>query len=268
MRKEKVRLGMNIVVLVKQVPDTDFEQDLDATDFTVARGSIDAVVNWVDEQAIEAGLRLKEAHGGVVTIVSMGPERASESIRKALNMGADKGYLISDPALHGSCVIQTAKVIAKALSTFEWDIVLAGGESTDARLAVLPALLADLTGATQLTQGKKITVDGTTVTVERATDAGYAVVEGSTPAVVSLLEGTNEARYPSFKGIMAGKSKKIDMVSLADLGISPDEVGLAHATTAVVGFEKKPPRQAGQAVKDEGDGGVKIADFLAAQKLL
>jgi electron transfer flavoprotein beta subunit len=259
---------MNIVVLVKQVPDTYAERDLSATDYTLVRDSVDAVINEVDEQAIEAGLRLKEAHGGVVTILSMGPDRATETIRKGLNMGADKGYLISDPALHGACAIQTAKVIGKALSTFEWDIVLAGGESTDARLAVLPALLAEVTGASQLTQGKKITVEGTTVTVERVNDTGFSVIEGSTPAVVSLLEGTNEARYPSFKGIMAGKNKKIESVSLADLGISPDEVGLAHATTAVVAFEKRPPRQSGQAVKDEGDGGIKIADYLAAQKLL
>lgn len=259
---------MNIVVLVKQVPDTYAERDLNPTDNTLNRDTVDAVINEVDEQGIEAALRLKEANGGTVVIMSMGPDRASETIRKGLNMGADSGYLIADPALHGACAVQTAQVIGKALSTLEWDLVLTGGESTDARLAVLPAMLAEVLGRPQLTQGKKITVEGGTVTVERASDNGHLVLEAQTPAIVSLLENTNEARYPSFKGIMAGKSKPIQTVSLADLGISADEVGLANATTAVVGFEKRPARQGGQAVKDEGDGGVKIADFLAAQKLL
>jgi electron transfer flavoprotein beta subunit len=259
---------MNIVVLVKQVPDTWAERSLRSSDNTLDRDSVDAVINEVDEQAIEAGLRLKEAHGGEVTILSMGPDRATESIRKALSMGADKGYLISDPALHGACVMQTTQVIAKALGTLEWDIVLTGGESTDARLAILPALLAEATGAAQLTQGRKITVEGSTVSIERVNETGYAVVEGSTPAVVSLLEGTNEARYPSFKGIMAAKKKPLTTVSLGDLGINADDMGLANATTTVVSFENRPPRQSGQAVKDEGDGGIKIADFLSAAKLL
>ncbi len=259
---------MNIVVLVKQVPDTWAERSLKPSDNTLDRESVDAVINEVDEQAIEAGLRLQEANGGEVTVVSMGPDRASESIRKALSMGADKGLLISDPALHGSCVMQTAKVLAAALGTLEWDIVLTGGESTDARLAVLPALLAEATGAAQLTQGRKISYEGGTFSVERVNEAGYAVVQSDGKAIVSLLEGTNEARYPSFKGIMAAKKKPLQTISLGDLGISADEVGLDNATTAVTGFENRPPRQSGAAVKDEGDGGVKIADFLASRKLL
>lgn len=259
---------MNIVVLVKQVPDTWAERSLKSSDNTLDRESVDAVINEVDEQAIEAGLRLKEAHGGEVTVISMGPERASESIRKALSMGADKGYLIADAALHGACVMQTATVIAKALGTMQWDIVLTGGESTDARLAVLPALLAEATGAAQLTQARKVSAEGSTISVERVNEAGYSVIQASTPVVVSVLEGTNEARYPSFKGIMAAKKKPLETVNLGDLGVSADEVGLAHATTAVTSFENRPPRKAGAAVKDEGDGGVKIADFLASRKLL
>src|ERR1700748_678221 len=154
---------MNIVVLVKQVPDTEGDRKLDQQDFTVARASVDVVINYIDEFAIEEGLRLKEAHGGEVTILTVGPERATESIRKALSMGADKAVHVTDEALHGSDAIVTAKVIAKALGTIEWEVAIAGSEAPDARGAVVPALLAELLGAPQLTLARKVTVDGSTV---------------------------------------------------------------------------------------------------------
>ena len=156
---------MNIVVLMKQVPDTYAERKLSATDNTLDRDASDAVINEIDEYAIEEGLRIKEAHGGEVTILTMGPERATESIRKALSMGADKGVHVVDPALHGSCVITTAKVLAKALGTLEYDLVIGGFEATDSRLSVLPALVAEATGLPQLSGARKVTVDGSSVTV-------------------------------------------------------------------------------------------------------
>ncbi len=259
---------MNIVVLVKQVPDTSAERKLNPSDNTLDRDSVDAVINEIDEYAIEQGLLFKEAHGGEVTILTVGPERATESIRKALSMGADKAVHVSDPALHGSCAIQTAKVIAKALGTVEWDVVVAGCEATDTRLSVVPALLAEALGVPQLSQARKATIDGATATIERLSSTGYDVVEASIPAVISVVEKINEPRYPSFKGIMAAKSKPIQTLTTADLGIGADEVGLANATSQVVSFEVAPPRQAGQVVKDEGTGGVKIADFLASKKLI
>jgi electron transfer flavoprotein beta subunit len=259
---------MNIVVLVKQVPDTAAERRLDPADNTLDRASGDAVINEVDEYAIEEGLLLKEAHGGEVTIMTVGPERATESIRKALSMGADKAVHVSDPAIHGSDAIQTAKVIAKALGTLEWDLVIAGSEATDTRVSVVPALVAEALGVTQLSQARKVTVDGPNVTIERLSDTGYDIVQGATPAVISVIEKINEPRYPSFKGIMAAKSKPVQTLTTADLGLGADEVGLANAATQVLSFEVAPPRQAGQIVKDEGDGGTKIAEFLASKKLV
>jgi electron transfer flavoprotein beta subunit len=259
---------MNIVVLVKQVPDTWAERKLTDSDKTLDRASVDAVMNEIDEYAVEEGLRLKEAHGGEVTILTMGPAKATETIRKALSMGADKAVHVSDDALAGSCAIQTAQALAAALGTLQWDLVVAGSESTDARMSVIPALLSEALGVPQLTGARKVTVEDTTVTIERQREDGYDVVQGSAPAVVSVVEKINEPRYPSFKGIMAAKSKPVTTMSVADLGLDAASVGLANATSEVVDFTLRPPRQAGQIVKDEGDGGNKLAEFLAAQKFI
>jgi electron transfer flavoprotein beta subunit len=258
---------VKIVVLMKQVPDTEGDRKL-ASDNTVDRAAVDPVINYIDEFAIEEGLRLKEAHDGEVTILTMGPERATESIRKALSMGADKAVHISDEALHGSDAVATAKTLAKALEGMEWDLAIAGSEATDARGAVVPAMLAELLGRPQLTQARKVTVEGSTVTIERVTDTGYERVEGSTPAVISVVEKINDPRYPSFKGIMAAKSKPVEVKSLADIGLDGAEVGLGNAWSSVESYENAPPRAAGQTVKDEGNGGAAIADFLASKKLI
>ncbi len=259
---------MNIVVLVKQVPDTEGDRKLDPSDNTVDRGAVDPVINYIDEFAIEEGLRLKEAHDGEVTILTVGPDRATESIRKALSMGADKAIHVLDDAIHGSDAVATAKILAKALGTVEWDVAIAGSEATDARGAVVPAMLAEVLDVPQLTQARKVTVDGSTVTIERITDTGYETVEGSTPAVISVVEKINDPRYPSFKGIMAAKNKPVQVLDLAGLGLDAGEVGLANSSTEVLSFENAPPREAGQSVKDEGNGGVAIADFLASKKLI
>ena len=258
---------MNIVVLMKQVPDTEGDRKL-AGDNTVDRNAVDPVINYIDEFAIEEGLRLKEAHDGEVTILTVGPDKATESIRKALSMGADKAVHISDEALHGSDAVATAKTLAKALGTIEWDVAIAGSEATDARGAVVPAMLAELLGVPQLTQARKVTIDGSKVSIERVTDTGYEVVEGSTPAVISVVEKINDPRYPSFKGIMAAKSKPVTTLTLADLGLAENEVGLAAATTTVESFELAPPRAAGVVVKDDGNGGAAIAEYLASKKLI
>ena len=259
---------MNIVVLVKQVPDTSAERRLNPADNTLDRASVDAVINEIDEFAIEEGLRLKEAHGGEVTILTVGPERATESIRKALSMGADKAVHVSDPAIHGSDAIQTAKIIAKALGTLEYDVVIAGSEATDTRVSVVPALIAEALSVPQLSHARKVTIEGSTLTIERLSESGYDVVQAPLPAVISVVEKINEPRYPSFKGIMAAKKKPVETLSLADIGIDPGQVGLEAAATEVVSFANRPPRQAGTIVKDEGDGGAKAAEFLASQKFI
>jgi electron transfer flavoprotein beta subunit len=259
---------MNIVVLVKQVPDTWAERKLDAADKTLDRASVDVVLNEIDEYAVEEALQIQEREGGEVTIVSMAPDRGVETIRKALSMGADKAVHLVDDALKGSDAVQTSYALAKVLGTLEYDLVICGSEATDSRMAVMGALLAERLGVPQLTGARKVTVEGGTVRVERQTENGYDVVEAPTPAVVSVVEKINEPRYPSFKGIMAAKKKPLTTLTLADAGIEAEQVGLAAAPSQVVEFANKPPRQAGEKVTDEGDGGAKIAEFLAAQKLV
>jgi len=259
---------VNIVVLVKQVPDTWAERKLRDTDKTLDRASVDVVMNEIDEYAVEEALRLKESTGGEVTILTMGPERAVETIRKALSMGADKAVHITDEALAGSDALQTSYALAQVLATLEYDLVIAGSEATDSRMAIMTALLAERTGRPQLSGARKVTAEGGTVRIERQTEGGYDVVEAQTPALVSVVEKINEPRYPSFKGIMAAKKKPLTTLTVADAGIDPGQVGLASAPSQVVSFANKPPRSAGEIVKDEGDGAVKIADFLASQKLV
>jgi electron transfer flavoprotein beta subunit len=259
---------MNIVVLVKQVPDSGAERTLHPTDQTVDRGGANNVINEMDEYAIEEALKLQEAHGGEVTVLTVGPEQATEAIRKSLQMGPDKAVHVVDDALHGSCAPATSKVLAAALRTLNPDLILSGAESTDGRVQVMPHMIAERLGIAALTGARKLTVDGTALTVERQTDEGYEVVTAATPAIVSVWDTINEPRYPSLKGIMAAKKKPIQTLSLADLGIAADEVGFAGATSKVVESAKRPPRQAGTKVTDEGDGGAKLVEFLAAEKFV
>jgi electron transfer flavoprotein beta subunit len=260
--------AMNIVVCVKQVPDTWAEKRLSAEDKTVDREGVDGVMNELDEYAVEEALRIKEASGGEVTVLTMGPDKSVETIRKALSMGADKAVHLVDPGLHASDALATSYAMAKALGTIEHDLVILGVESTDARMSVLPAMLAERLGASQLTFARKVEVGSGTVKIERQTDTGYDVVEAPTPAVVSVVEKINEPRYPSFKGIMAAKKKPLTTLSLADAGIEADKVGSDGSATEVAEFSPRPPKQAGQIVKDEGDGGTKLAEFLASQKFI
>ena len=259
---------MNIVVCVKQVPDTAVERTLRAGDGTLDRETPDGLINELDEYAIEEGLKIAEAHGGEVTILSMGPGKAAESIRKALSMGADKAVHVSDEAIAGSDALATSLVLAQVLQQTGFDLVILGSESTDARTGVVPAMLAERLGVPQLTLASQVDVDGQSVTVRRVTDEGYATVTGQLPAVVSVVEKINEPRYPSFKGIMAAKKKPVQTLALADLSIGADAAGLAGSWTAVSDFAAKPPRAAGTVVKDEGDGGAKAAAFLAERKFI
>ena len=265
---------MNIVVLVKQVPDTWAERKLQDSDKTLDRASVDVVMNEIDEYAVEEALKIKEATGddSEVTVLTMGPDRAVETIRKALSMGVDKAVHLSDEALHGSCAIQTSYALAKVLETLDYDLVICGSESTDARLSIMAALLAERLGKPQLSGARKVTVtwEGTagSVRIERQNENGYDVVEAAMPAIISVVEKINEPRYPSFKGIMAAKKKPLTTLTIADAGIEADKVGLTNATSSVESFSNRPPRQAGQIVKDEGDGGAKVAEFLASQKFI
>jgi electron transfer flavoprotein beta subunit len=259
---------MNIVVLVKQVPDTWSERTLRPADNTLDRDAADGVPNELDEYAIEEGLRLAEAQGGEVTILSMGPEKATEVIRKALSMGADKAVHVSDEALRGSDGLVTSAVLAAVLGRTGFDLVILGSESTDARMGTMAAMLAERLGVPQMSFASKVETDGSKITIHRQADYGYDTVEGALPAVVSVVEKINEPRYPSFKGIMAAKKKPVETLTLADLGMDSSQAGLAASATEVVSFAKRPPRAAGTIVTDDGDGGVKAAEFLAARKFI
>src|ERR1700744_3875440 len=258
---------MNIVVCVKQVPDTAVERTLTA-EGTLDRASPDGLINELDEYAIEEGLKIAEAHGGEVTILSMGPEKAAESIRKALSMGADKAVHVTDDGLAGSDALATSLALAEALKAVGFDLAIFGSESTDARTGVVPAMVAERLGGPQLTLASKVDISGSDVTIRRVTDDGDAVVTGSLRALVAVVEKVNEPRYPTFKGIMAAKKKPVQVLTLGELSAAAGSVGLANAATWVEDFAARPPRSAGVVVKDEGDGGVKAAGFLAERKFI
>jgi electron transfer flavoprotein beta subunit len=259
---------MNIVVLVKQVPDSGSERKLDPTDNTVARASADNVINEMDEYAIEEALLVRDREGGEVTVLTVGPDSATDAIRKALSMGADKAVHVVDDALHGSDALQTSAVLAAALQQLDYDLILCGAESTDGQVSVMPALLAERLGIPQLSGARKLTVEGGVARVERQTDGGFWALEAPLPAIVSTWDTINEPRYPSFKGIMAAKKKPVQELDLDDLDIDADEVGLAGAWTLVDAVAARPARTQGTIVTDEGDGGKQLAAFLATQKFI
>ena len=264
---------MKIVVCVKQVPDTAAERKLKPADSTLDRASVDGLINELDEYAIEEGLLIAEAQreagqDAEVTILTMGPEKAADSIRKALSMGADQAVHLLDDGLAGSDALSTSYALAQVLKQTGFDLVICGSESTDARMGVMASMLAERLGVPQVSLASKVEIDGSAIRIRRVSEDGYFEVESTLPAVVSVVEKINEPRYPSFKGIMAAKKKPVEKLSVADIGIDPGQVGLASAATEVVSFASRPPRQAGTVVKDEGDGGVKAAEFLAAQKFI
>ena len=259
---------MKIVVCIKQVPDSWADKKLAPADSTLDRASADRVLNELDEYAVEAALQLAETHGGDVTVLTMGPDEASEAIRRALSMGADAGIHLVDDALHGTDAIGTSYALATILAAREFDLVIFGSESTDARMSVVPAMVAERLGLPQLTFAGKVEVDGTTARIQRVTDYGYDEVEATLPAVVSVVEKANEPRYPSFKGIMAAKKKPVETLSLADAGLDVGQVGLGQSWSLVDSFAARPPREKGTVVDDGGNGGVAIAEYLSSQKFI
>ncbi len=259
---------MKIVVCVKHVPDAQGDRGF-TEDATVDRQGVDGILSELDEYAVEEALTLAESiEDSTVTVLTMGPDDANDALRKALQMGADAGVHVLDDALAGSDALATSKVLAAALGTLEYDLVLTGMASTDALMSVVPSMLAVRLGLPQLTLAGSLEVDGSTVRIERDGDAATEVIEASLPALVSVTDQINEPRYPSFKGIMAAKKKPITTLSLADLGLDAADVGLSAAWTTVSSITARPPRQAGEQITDEGEGGTKLVEFLAGAKLV
>jgi len=259
---------MNVVVCVKQIPDPAAPQSLDpATRTLVREGKL--ILDDSDAYGVEMGLQLAEqAGGGEVTLVSMAPNGETSGLRTALAMGAAKAILVSDDALKGSDALATAKVLAKAVARAEPDLVIAATESTDGYTGTMPVQLAELLGMPSVTFAKKVAVADGTVRVERQTEAGYDEVESPLPAVVTVTAGVVEPRYPSFKGIMAAKSKPVDQVTVADLGIDAGQVGLAGAGQEVLDVAAAEERTKGDVVVDEGDGYEHVVRFLEKLKIV
>lgn len=263
---------MKIAVCIKQVPDSWAEKKM--VNGRLDRDNVDAVLNDLDEYAVEEALAIAEAHGGnegdgaahSVTVISMGPDRATEALRKALSMGANDAILITDPSLAGADALATSMVLAKVIADGGYDLVLCGTESTDARMSVVPAMISARLGWAQMTFANKVTVDpaSSTLTITRVTEAGVDQIKSSFPAVISVVEKINEPRYPSFKGIMAAKKKTIENKDCAAIGVS-----VSGAWSEVVDATPRPARAAGIKVTDDnGSAAAELVNFLAEKKLI
>ncbi|WGP13607.1 electron transfer flavoprotein subunit beta/FixA family protein [Streptomyces sp. SH5] len=261
-------MSLRIVVCVKYVPDATGDRRF-ADDLTLDREDVDGLLSELDEYAVEQALQIAdEADDAEVTVVTVGPEDAKDALRKALSMGADKAVHVEDDDLHGTDVMGTSLVLAKAVERTGYDLVICGMASTDGVMGVLPALLAERLGVPQVTLLSEVAVNGGVVSGRRDGDTATEQLEASLPAVVSVTDQSGEARYPSFKGIMAAKKKPVESLDLEDLELDADEVGLAGAWTAVDSATERPARTAGTIVKDEGEGGRQLAEFLAGQKFI
>ena len=263
---------MRIICPVKRVPDTAAEKHVDPEDHTVDRERSDPVLNANDEWAIEEALRISERTPGTEIIaLCMGPDAAQTTIRKALSYGLDGAIQVTDPALGGSDAAATAKVLAAALDGEDFDLVIMGNQSSDARTMLVPAMLAEYLGVPALTYVKHLEIEGEVFTAQRETATGHAVVRARGPVVVSVVEAINEPRYPTFKGIMAAKRKPVALRDLAALGVPAGEVGLDGSRTRVLDISPRPPKQAGRTVVDDGSGQVgaeAVADWLVEQKIV
>ncbi|WP_413116300.1 electron transfer flavoprotein subunit beta/FixA family protein [Streptomyces sp. CY1] len=261
-------MSLRIVVTVKYVPDATGDRRF-AEDTTTDRESVDGLLSELDEYAVEQALRIADSHADAeVTVMTVGPDDAMDALRKALSMGADKAVHVGDEDIHGTDAIGTSAILAKAIECTGYDLVVSGMASTDGTMGVVPALLAERLGVPQVTLLSEVTVEGTTVKGRRDGDAATEQLEARLPAVVSVTDQSGEARYPSFKGIMAAKKKPVDSLDLDDLGIEAIEVGLGGAWTQVESIAARPARTAGTIVKDAGAGGKQLADFLATQKFI
>src|SRR4051794_13289877 len=264
---------MNILVCVKYVPDATADRTFE-DDGTVDRVGVDGLLSELDEYAVEQALVLKEKGEDVeVTALCVGPEKAVDAVRKALQMGADKGIHVVDDAIAGSDAAATSLVLAKAVekagSDAKVDLVICGMASTDGSMSVVPAMLAERLSWPQVTMASVIESQGDQVRIKRDGDSATEVIGATMPMVLSVTDQSGEARYPSFKGIMAAKKKPLDVWALSDLGVDAGEVGLSVAWSEVDDTTERPPRSQGEIVKDEdGSGATALTEFLASKKFI
>jgi electron transfer flavoprotein beta subunit len=257
---------VKIAVCVKEVPEAGSVRRIDPQSKRLDRSG-EGALNAFDVNAVEEALRLKEAEGEVV-VVSLGPARAVDSLRKALAMGADRAVLISDDGAAGSDLVATSRALAKALERESPDLILFGQQSSDSDGAVLWAAVAERLRLPMVSQAAELTVADRTATVKRQTEFGYDRIASPLPAVVAVSDAINEPRYPSLKGIMGAKSKPQDTLTLSDLGLAAGEVGDAGSKTEVLALGAPPPRGESRKNEDDGSGAQQILDFLVEKKLV
>ncbi|GAA1353100.1 electron transfer flavoprotein subunit beta/FixA family protein [Falsarthrobacter nasiphocae] len=268
--------SLNIVVPVKHVPDAQLERGF-TEDLTLDRAN--SILSELDEYPLEAAMALREARPEAaisVFALCMGPAQASAAVKKALQLGADAGFHVLDDALAGSDALGTARTLAAAIAHIGAehggvDLVLTGMTATDAETSLVPAQLAELLDLPLVTRADSLewsTSEGADLAATRATAHATANVETRLPALVSVTDQANTPRYPNFKAIMAAKKKPVTVLSLEDLGLDASQVGSAGALIEVMGADRRPERQQGEIIRDEGDAGVKLVDFLAAERLI
>lgn len=259
---------MNVIICAKVIPASSVTIEIDPATKCMVRKGVPHELDPAAASALEEGLRLTEKFGGVVTIITMGINDVTIGIRNALAMGAANAIHILDDALAGSDALGTAKALAAAIRKEPFDLVICASESSDSYSGIVPGQLAQLLGLAPLTFAKEIAIDGKKITVKRQSESGYDVVEAELPALVTVTSGINEPRYPQLKGIMAAKKKEIKRYTAADLGLGPAEVGTSGAKEKVLSVGRPPSRKAGEIITDEGDGGIKIAEFLVELKII
>ncbi len=244
---------MNIIVSLKQVPDTETQIKIGPDGKSIVKDDIKWVMNPYDEFGVEEALRIKEKFGGEVTVVSLGPKRVTESIRTALAMGADKGILISDETLEGSDSLATAKAIAAAIKDLDYQLIFTGQRGVDDDMGVVGASLAELLGIPQLSVIVKVELaeDGKSVKVHRPVEGQVLVIESSLPALITAQKGLNEPRYASLPGIMKAKKKPLEEKTLSDLGLDPAQFGEGGRKVKVMGLSPPPKRAEGKIIEGE-----------------
>lgn len=257
---------MNVIVCVKQVPDTEAPVRIKPDGSGIDQTGLNLVMNYYDEHATEAGLRLREQFGGTVTLISAGPERAKEALRTGLAMGADEAVLVADPALDGADYLGVARVLAAVISTLPHDVVICGKLSTDDNAGIVGPALAEYLGLPQATAIAHLEADaaGSGAVVHREVEGGVEVLQVPFPAVLTVERSLNEPRYPSLPGIMKAKRKEIKTLTLEGLRLTTAEVGPAAARTVLAGLAAPPKRAAGRMV--EGDPDEAVAAIVAFLK--
>lgn len=258
---------MKIFVLVKEVPDTYGDRRLNLETGLADRTASDVVLDEITERALEVALTHADANAGTeVVVLTMAPESATASVRRALAIGAHSAVHVVDERLAGADLGLTADVLAAAIRRGEPDLVIAGNLSTDGSGGVLPAMLAEHLGFALVSAMTTVAIGPEGVSGTRAADAGSQEVSAPLPAVISVTEALPDARFPNFKGIMAAKKKPLEVLSLDDLGVSADPS--AAPSTIMTAVSEKPPRAAGVTIVDEGDAAEKLVEYLVQNRLV